>query len=72
MAGKARPNDSWTRPSLPHMDSNMRSLRESLHFASVPDTGLSTTGGDVLEEGGVTSDHQGEPETTGAKGKEQP
>ena len=32
-AGFARPDDSWTRTSLPHMGSAPRSLAESLHFA---------------------------------------
>ncbi|KAF9047061.1 hypothetical protein BDZ89DRAFT_1058124 [Hymenopellis radicata] len=34
MAGEARPNDSWTRSSLPRMQTGMRSLAESLRFTS--------------------------------------
>ncbi|KAF9020243.1 hypothetical protein BDZ89DRAFT_1043503 [Hymenopellis radicata] len=51
MSGGARPNDSWTRSSLPSMGSTMRSLEESIRFGSVhpaqtPDTmsTLDTTG----------------------------
>ncbi|KAF9038945.1 hypothetical protein BDZ89DRAFT_391525 [Hymenopellis radicata] len=36
MAGQSRPNDSWTRPSLPHMGTNTRSMVESMQFASLP------------------------------------
>ncbi|KAF9029914.1 hypothetical protein BDZ89DRAFT_692247 [Hymenopellis radicata] len=63
MAGKTRPNDSWTRPSL----------SESLHFASAPHTrtGLSETGVDV-EEGEVTPDHDLEPDRINTQGEEQP
>ncbi len=38
MAGISRPDDSWTRPSLPHMRSNLLSTTESLRFASAPTT----------------------------------
>ncbi|KAF9026906.1 hypothetical protein BDZ89DRAFT_1134489 [Hymenopellis radicata] len=34
MAGHSRPNDSWSRPSLPHLQSNMRSLTESMQFVA--------------------------------------
>lgn len=34
MAGEARPNDSWTRSSLPQMRTGMRSFAESLRFTS--------------------------------------
>ncbi|KAF9042710.1 hypothetical protein BDZ89DRAFT_1059576 [Hymenopellis radicata] len=34
MSGEARPNDSWTRPSLPHMCSTMRDMTESIRCSS--------------------------------------
>ncbi|KAF9015884.1 hypothetical protein BDZ89DRAFT_1046107 [Hymenopellis radicata] len=34
MFGEARPNDSWRRPSLPHMRTSMRSIAESIRFTS--------------------------------------
>ncbi|KAF8899674.1 hypothetical protein CPB85DRAFT_1439900 [Mucidula mucida] len=46
VAGKSRPNDTWTRPSLPHMRSDMQSFAESLQFADGPNqtaTGHTTT-----------------------------
>ncbi|KAF9018059.1 hypothetical protein BDZ89DRAFT_1074311 [Hymenopellis radicata] len=43
MAGQSRPNDSWTRPSLPHMRSNVLSDTESLQFASAPNHNTQTT-----------------------------
>ncbi|KAF9027126.1 hypothetical protein BDZ89DRAFT_1160944 [Hymenopellis radicata] len=43
MAGQSRPNDSWTRPSLPHMGSNVLSSTESLQFASAPNHSIQTT-----------------------------
>ncbi|KAF9039591.1 hypothetical protein BDZ89DRAFT_1129212 [Hymenopellis radicata] len=42
MAGHSRPDDSWTRSSLPHLRSPMRSLAESLRFASTPNQSNST------------------------------
>ncbi len=38
MAGQSRPDDSWTRPSLPHIRSDVLSAAESLQFASAPTT----------------------------------
>ncbi|KAF9026952.1 hypothetical protein BDZ89DRAFT_1161059 [Hymenopellis radicata] len=38
MTGEASPNDSWTRTSLPHMRTNMRSIAENIRFASVHPT----------------------------------
>ena len=43
MAGQSRPNDSWTRPSLPHMGSDVLSSTESLQFASGPNHSTQTT-----------------------------
>ncbi|KAF9021412.1 hypothetical protein BDZ89DRAFT_1071532, partial [Hymenopellis radicata] len=43
MAGQSRPNDSWSRPSLPHMQSDVLSSTESLQFASEPDHSMQTT-----------------------------
>ncbi|KAF8874915.1 hypothetical protein CPB85DRAFT_1568372 [Mucidula mucida] len=43
MAGQSRPDDSWTRPSLPHMRSNVLSVTESLQFASAPNQSAQTT-----------------------------
>ncbi|KAF8990036.1 hypothetical protein BDZ89DRAFT_1087302 [Hymenopellis radicata] len=43
MAGQSRPNDSWTRPSLPHMSSNVLSDSESLQFAGGPNHSTQTT-----------------------------
>ncbi|KAF9023656.1 hypothetical protein BDZ89DRAFT_1069671 [Hymenopellis radicata] len=43
MAGQSRPNDSWTRPSLPHMRSSVLSSTESLQFASGPNHSMQTT-----------------------------
>ncbi|KAF9029547.1 hypothetical protein BDZ89DRAFT_1065331 [Hymenopellis radicata] len=43
MAGHSRPDDSWTRPSLPHMRSNVLSASESLRFASMPNHSMQTT-----------------------------
>ncbi|KAF9001788.1 hypothetical protein BDZ89DRAFT_1081615, partial [Hymenopellis radicata] len=43
MAGQSRPNDSWSRPSLPHMRSNVLSDSESLQFASGPNHSTQTT-----------------------------
>ncbi|KAF8910246.1 hypothetical protein CPB85DRAFT_1253386 [Mucidula mucida] len=43
MAGQSRPDDSWTRPSLPHMRSNVLSITESLQFASAPNQSAQTT-----------------------------
>ncbi|KAF8990487.1 hypothetical protein BDZ89DRAFT_1124392 [Hymenopellis radicata] len=43
MAGQSRPNDSWTRPSLPHMRSDVLSSTESLQFASGPNHSTQTT-----------------------------
>ncbi|KAF8992656.1 hypothetical protein BDZ89DRAFT_1086115 [Hymenopellis radicata] len=43
MAGQSRPNDSWTRPSLPHMRSSVLSNTESLQFASGPNHSTQTT-----------------------------
>ena len=31
-AGHARPDDSWTRTSLPHLRTTMQSFAESMHF----------------------------------------
>ncbi|KAF9028130.1 hypothetical protein BDZ89DRAFT_1066287 [Hymenopellis radicata] len=45
MAGQSRPNDSWSRPSLPHMRSNVLSDTESLQFASAPNHTTSTSTG---------------------------
>ncbi|KAF9018033.1 hypothetical protein BDZ89DRAFT_1165405 [Hymenopellis radicata] len=45
MAGQSRPNDSWTRPSLPHMRSDVLSDTESLQFASAPNHTTSTSTG---------------------------
>ncbi|KAF9025724.1 hypothetical protein BDZ89DRAFT_1135269 [Hymenopellis radicata] len=58
MAGHSRPNDSWTRPSLPHLRSPMRSLAESLQFASAPDnsTGTEHTPANVDVEQGRAPD----------------
>ncbi|KAF9004120.1 hypothetical protein BDZ89DRAFT_1080694 [Hymenopellis radicata] len=66
MAGHSRPDDSWTRPSLPHMQSNMRSIAESLRFACAPGhsthTGNTTTNIDT-EQAQETAD--GERESDG-------
>ncbi|KAF9019296.1 hypothetical protein BDZ89DRAFT_322925 [Hymenopellis radicata] len=35
MAGHSRPDDSWTRGSLPHLDGNTRTMGESMRFATV-------------------------------------
>ncbi|KAF9021392.1 hypothetical protein BDZ89DRAFT_1042818 [Hymenopellis radicata] len=43
MACQSRPDDSWTRPSLPHMWSNVLSNAESLQFASAPNHSTQTT-----------------------------
>ncbi|KAF9021396.1 hypothetical protein BDZ89DRAFT_1071508 [Hymenopellis radicata] len=43
MAGQSRPDDSWTRPSLPHMRSDVLSTTESLQFASAPNHSTQTT-----------------------------
>ncbi|KAF9043593.1 hypothetical protein BDZ89DRAFT_1128287 [Hymenopellis radicata] len=43
MAGQSRPDDSWTRPSLPHMRSSVLSNTESLRFASAPNHSTQTT-----------------------------
>ncbi|KAF9038928.1 hypothetical protein BDZ89DRAFT_1110222 [Hymenopellis radicata] len=43
MAGQSRPNDSWTRPSLPHMGSDVLSSTESLQFAGGPNHSTQTT-----------------------------
>ncbi|KAF9038937.1 hypothetical protein BDZ89DRAFT_1061061 [Hymenopellis radicata] len=43
MAGQSRPNDSWTRPSLPHMGSDVLSSTESLQFAGGPNQSTQTT-----------------------------
>ncbi|KAF9024959.1 hypothetical protein BDZ89DRAFT_1162012 [Hymenopellis radicata] len=43
MSGQSRPNDSWTRPSLPHMRSSVLSNTESLQFASAPNHSTQTT-----------------------------
>ncbi|KAF9021384.1 hypothetical protein BDZ89DRAFT_1071473 [Hymenopellis radicata] len=43
MAGQSRPNDSWSRPSLPHMRSDVLSSTESLQFASGPNHSTQTT-----------------------------
>ncbi|KAF9011512.1 hypothetical protein BDZ89DRAFT_1077690 [Hymenopellis radicata] len=42
MAGQSRPNDSWTRPSLPHMASDVLSSTESLQFAGGPNHSTQT------------------------------
>ncbi|KAF9018031.1 hypothetical protein BDZ89DRAFT_1074256 [Hymenopellis radicata] len=49
MAGQSRPNDSWTRPSLPHMRSDVLSDTESLQFASAPNHTTSTSTGHATE-----------------------
>ncbi|KAF9021688.1 hypothetical protein BDZ89DRAFT_1071227 [Hymenopellis radicata] len=43
MAGQSRPDDSWSRPSLPHMRSNVLSNTESLRFTSAPNHSTQTT-----------------------------
>ncbi|KAF9036983.1 hypothetical protein BDZ89DRAFT_1061674 [Hymenopellis radicata] len=43
MAGQSRPNDSWTRPSLPHMRRDVLSDTESLQFASSPNHSMQAT-----------------------------
>ncbi|KAF9007708.1 hypothetical protein BDZ89DRAFT_1168458 [Hymenopellis radicata] len=43
MAGQSRPDDSWSRPSLPHMRSNVLSSTESLQFAGGPNHSTQTT-----------------------------
>ncbi|KAF8882882.1 Six-hairpin glycosidase-like protein [Mucidula mucida] len=58
MAGHSRPDDSWTRPSLPHMRSNVFSATESLQFASAPKQLTSTNTG----HGTVDIDLEAQPE----------
>ncbi|KAF8869248.1 hypothetical protein CPB85DRAFT_842988 [Mucidula mucida] len=63
MAGHSRPDDSWTRPSLPHLQSPMRSLAESLRFANFPEnsTGTQHTPANVdVEQGRVLDIAEGE------------
>ncbi|KAF9007703.1 hypothetical protein BDZ89DRAFT_1079321 [Hymenopellis radicata] len=53
MAGQSRPDDSWSRPSLPHMRSDVLSSTESLQFASAPNHSTQTTSAST---GHVTAD----------------
>ncbi|KAF9015894.1 hypothetical protein BDZ89DRAFT_1076084, partial [Hymenopellis radicata] len=64
VAGKSRPNDSWTRPSLPHMGSNMQSFAESLHFASGPNHAATGTTIDLEDaRGSFENESRGEMST---------
>ncbi|KAF8910247.1 hypothetical protein CPB85DRAFT_692368 [Mucidula mucida] len=67
MAGKSRPDDSWTRPSLPHMRSNVLSTTESLRFASAPTTTTGHATANIDLEAQVTDERGGDGDNASQK-----
>ncbi|KAF8907168.1 hypothetical protein CPB85DRAFT_844423 [Mucidula mucida] len=58
MAGHSRPDTLWTRPSLPHLTTDVRSLNESFHCADAPPRSSTTVNledarGDFREDSGA-------------------
>jgi hypothetical protein len=65
MSGAARPNDSWTRTSLPHIRTGIRSIAQSMHFASVHTRRTQTTNASGIREGAAEDDYSPSESTDG-------